>query len=446
MNKKIVQRDADPLTLGTPDGIYNQRLFDLCASDSVIGLASLDSYNPALDAIGFVDSNVDTVHEHFLTWVAARYDGDAEAYTSGVATDACAPGETVESGGCKFLLEDWTRLRRASDTRDMTNLGMKYCETQPMYTIAGQRIENDKMWDVVRLGKVILRDMHRQIILGDGGEAAQTDGLVNLIQSTYTDPSTNSRCDEMAGHVVNWGGQGMAITNGQTGATYNGTAIPDGYQLIDVVNSYVQMARRRVQMSSLSGAPKHIALIPTNFMQCLIDAYICYTVCANDITRMDTWEARSRREQLQAQIGVYGTITLTFSGTPITFFPWDYGLYNESTGTGQIMFLVPDVGNTPVIRIQQKNMQRVLTDANSMFRDDKYQATDMGRWLWWEDRDHTCYRIHVENQHRVYLRAPWLQMRITNVTCGNVGLENFSMDPQSPRYLIPTGVDNQPWT
>lgn len=436
--QQMITRDADPLTAGSPTGLYNQLLFDLCSDDAVISLSLANAYNPALNAIGFIDSDVYRIQENFLSYIGADGTG-ADSATSGVATDPCAPANSIESGGCAFVLEGWTRLRRSSPVRDMTDTGERYCETQPIYTIGGERIDNDQMWDLTQMATVIIRDMHRQVILGDAGEDAQTDGLINLIQSTYTDPVLQSSCKEMAGHVVDWNGQTMCLTDGQTGATYNGNAIPDGYQMIDVIKAYVRMARGRIQMSSIAGAPKHIALIPMNMMQSLIDCYVCYTVCGSDITRMDSFEARTMNERLQSEVGIFGAVNLMFDGVPIAFFPWDFGLYDEVAGTGQIIFLVPDVGNTPIVRIQIKNMQSVL--AQQFFANGNYQATDLGRWLWWENRDNTCYQMHVENQHRVYMRAPWLQMRITNIAHGNVGPENFSMDPQSARFLTPSGAD-----
>jgi hypothetical protein len=195
VNRKIDENGnvvrGDSITLpGTIDGIYNQQLFDPCSPDSLVALSLFGSYNPAIDAIGVVNSKYDNIHRDMITYVAA--DGAAAASpTSGRQTDACADGNSFESGGCAFSLSGWGRLRRSSDGRDITNENMRYCETQPSYDIGGVAIDNDYEWDLKRAATVLLQDIQRELIVGSAAVGGSADGLEQLVTYGYQDPDTD---------------------------------------------------------------------------------------------------------------------------------------------------------------------------------------------------------------------------------------------------------------
>jgi len=437
------------LALGSPDGLYNQELFDLTAGDTLLGLFGGTTYNPALNAIGFENSDYQRRMEVFLTYIGAKGTG-AGTPTSAVLVDPCEPGQGVEAGGVNYLIEGWTKLRRSSDVRQLDDLTIKYWETQPRYTIAGQRIENDLQWDLYRLTQVILQDMQEQLMVGDGTNSNETDGFLNLISSTYLDPITGVSHPEMAGHVFDWHNNTMGTTPTSAGVTYNGNAVADGKDIIDVINAYTQMVSKRLSKATFGGSPKIIAMLPANMLQSLMEVYVCKKYCAGDTIEVSgttvvsvnvnagagsigVYEKRKELEMLYAQLGAYNAVTLNFNGVPITFYPYDYGLYNESTKRGSIVFLVPDVGNTPIVRIHTQDFGSVLNSAFS--NDPNYRASDQGRFLWWEARDHTCYTTHLQNNHRVYMRARWLQMKITNIQYTNLAIDDLSMNVNSPRYL-----------
>lgn len=427
-----VERDADPLTLPQAvDGIYNQLLFDLCGDNDLVSLSLMGAYNPALDAIGFVTNNTYHIHEDMIVYVSA--DGAAAGEpTSGVQTDPCAPGNEIESGGCAFELTGWGRLRRSSPVRDITDVMLKYCEQQPIYNIAGQRIDNDYEWDVVRLMSVILHDFQRLFITGNNANPGEADGLEQLVTYGYTDPDTAEDCTSMDSTVVDWNGNAICPTNGAVGVTVNGVLITDGYRLTDIIKAFLRKTQTGIQMSSLVGAPLHVGLATTATLNCLISCYVCDLVCGGDVERMDTFEARAEIARLRQQFGANGAVLLSFEGYPVLFYAYDWELYDDQSGYTDMYLLTPTVGNTPLLRIQVKDMSEAtrITERGT----DVFRVTDQNRVLSWENWDNTCYQVSSELQWRVYLPAPWAQMRITNVTC-DTPLGEISPDPLSSVFI-----------
>lgn len=421
-NTKVVER-GDNLSLAAADGLYNQPLFDLCGNNDLVAL-SLRSNN-ALDAIGFETSNVYRLVENFITYIAP--DGTAAGSpTSGVITSPCEPGQQIESGGVTFELEGWGRLRRSSPVRDITDLGIRYCEKTPIYDLAGSRIDNDYEWDVVRMMTVIMQDLNRQVIVGDNSVAGQADGLRQLVNYNYTDPRTLQPAKIMDSYVLNWNNNPMCQDAGASGVTYNGNATANGFNIIDYIRSFLRRTAQRINMSSLSGQAPHIGLLPTEHLTDLIRCYVCYTVCGNDITRMDSWEARTRLSALETQFG-NGSVTLNFDGFPVTFIPYDYELLS-SDGKGEMYILTPNIGNTPVLRFQVKDMSAIAATPPAQ---GAYRVTDNNRVLSWETRDHTCYQVHSEIQWRAKLTAPWAQMRVYNMKAAGTMFGAISGDPLS---------------
>lgn len=430
---EIVMRDADPLTLpGTVDGIYNQLLFDLCGDNDLVSLSLMGGYNRALDAIGFVTSGVQLIHEDMITYVSA--DGTAAGEeTDGWISDPCAPGNSVESGGCSFELTGWGRLRRSSPVRDITDVINKYCIQQPRYRIDGSMIDNDYEWDVVRLNATILHDFQRLFINGSALVAGQHDGLEQLVTYGYQDPGSQEDCSAMDATVVDWNDNAICPTNGATGVTVNGVAIADGYRLLDIIKAFLRRTQTRIQMSSLSGSPLHIGLATTNTINCLISCYVCDLVCGGDVERMDSFEARAEIARLRQQFGANDAVLLTFEGYPVLFYAWDWELYDSVGDNSDMYILTPTVGNTPLFRIQTKDMSNINTTTGQS-PIPQFRVTDQNRILSWENWDNTCYQVHTEMQWRLYMPGPWAQMRITNVSCNGVFGE-ISPDPLSAAFI-----------
>lgn len=429
-NYKIVQRaGAEDLTVAATQGLYNQPLFDLCADDALLAFSLTNSYNPALDVIGFETSNVHLIKRQMLTYIAAS---GAAAGSASVSdhSDPCAPGNGTEFGTCGYELEGWGRLRRSSDTRDITDVIIKYCEKEPILDIAGNKIDDDYEWDAVRLMTVMLQDFQRRFIDGNKTVAGQHDGLEQIITYGYTDPDTDEVCSTMDSTVIDYGENAMCPEGGAEGVTYNGDAVADGYDIYDFFASFLRRTRQRIAMSSLSGQATHIGLIPTEHLNCLIECWVCNTHCGGDQGQMMESEVQAVLNRLKSQLADDNSVVLSFHGVPIRFFMYDYAL-NSTGDLADIYVLTPTVGNTPLLRIQVKDMNAVASHpamaANEM------RVTDNGRILTWTTVDHTCYRLHEEMQWRLFSPAPWAHMRIIDVSCVSI-FGHISSDPLSPFY------------
>ena len=429
--RDLILRGDEHTMPATVDGIYNQLLFDLCGNNDLVSLSLFGAYNKAIDAIGVVTSEVQHIHEDMIVYVSAS-GAAAGSPTTGVHVYPCDAGYSVEAGGCVFELTGWGRLRRTSAVRDVTDVIEKYCEKQPIYDIAGNTIANDYEWDVVRLMSVIIHDFQRLFITGNNAVPGEADGLEQLVTYGYENPDTDEPCTSMDATVVDWNGNAICPTDGADGVTVNGAAITDGYQMFDVVKSFLRRTAQRVNMSSLVGAPLHIGLATTEMINCMINCYVCDIVCGSDVERMDSAEARLEIARLRQEFGANSAIILTFEGYPVIFYAYDWELHDAVSGFDDIYILTPSVGNTPLVRTQIKKMSRALdiTDkSGTMFR-----VTDQDRILSWESWDHTCYTVSAEMQWRVYMNAPWAQMRIMNVSC-DTPLGGISGDPLSDLFI-----------
>jgi hypothetical protein len=427
----LVKRGDELTQPATVDGIYNQLLFDLCGDNDLVSLSLYGAYNKAIDAIGVVTSNVHHIHEDMIVYVSAS-GAAAAAPTSGVHTDPCAAGESIESGGCVFELTGWGRLRRTSPVRDVTDVIEKFCEKQPIYDIAGEQISSDYEWDVVRLMSVIIHDFQRLFITGNNAVAGEADGLQQLVTFGYVNPDTAQACSSMDSTVVDWNDNAICPVGGANAVTVNGVAIANGYSMFDLVKSFLRRTSQRINMSSLVGAPLHVGLATTETINAMINCYICDIVCSGDVERMDSPEARAEIARLRQEFGSSNAVVLSFEGYPVIFYSYDWALYDSAADNSDIYILTPTVGNTPLLRTQVKEMSRALdaTDQSGT----KFMVTDRSRVLSWESWDHTCYTVSTEMQWRVYCSAPWAQMRIMNVS-NNSPLGEISDDPLSAVFI-----------
>lgn len=440
--KNLVKRtSSEALSIAPVDGLYNQPLFDLNADDSILAFTLWNGYNRALDAIGFTNSSVYSIQKNFLTYIAPAGTAAGSPVSSDHA-DACAPGTSVEAGGCSYKLEGWGRMRKTSDTRDLTDIPIRYSVMSPQYDIGGQMIEDDLEWDMIRLTTVMLQDFQRRIINGNKAVAGQSDGLLNLITYGYVDPVTGEECSSMDATVIDYGGNVFAPVNGATGVTFNGVAVADGYSFYHYVASWARRVRQRINNSSLSGDPYHIALIPDVHLNSLIEAWVCHVHCGGDLDQAMRSETVALLNQYKEQLYTGGAVTLTFNGIPVTFYPYDYGLLDDPVNgepiTGTIIFLTPRVGNTKLLEIQMKDMNQI----NRLETGEEYMVMDNGRFLSWNTVDHTCYRVNMEMQWRIDMPAPWAQMVITNVAADSI-FGAISSDPLSP-YFTETNLVKYP--
>lgn len=426
--KNLVVR-GDNLTLpANVDGLYNNLFFDMCADDALLAFTLFGGYSGVLDAIGFETENVNNKVVNFITYVGPEGTA-AGSPTSGVQTNACEPGQSVEAGFCQYNLSGWGRLRRSSPIRDITDVTTKYCDQSPTYTIAGQRIQDDYVWDLTRINAVILQDLQRQIIVGNQATAGEHNGLSRIINYNYA-TIAGQECTSMDSTVIDYNGQAMCPTEGAEGVEINGVAAADGYQLLDYINAWLRRTAKRIRMSSLNGAYRHIGLISTEALSCLLDCYVCFVTCGRDVSRMNEPEVRTEIARLKNQLNQDSAITLNHQGINVTWYTYDYEMINGS-GNTDIYILTPQVGNTPLLRVQVKDMSNAAN--HPAMNAAEMRVSDGNRILSWTTIDHTCYQVHSEIQWRLWNVAPWAQLRITDVACDPI-FGNISGDPLSDFY------------
>lgn len=426
MYNTVKRRNGD-LTLGDLATIYGCcGLFDMCSDQDLMSL-SLEGQNKFLDWLSWQLTNVCLVKKSFINYVRpAQSQG---ACTDGYLGDPCADPNGVEWGACEFELRDFARLRRAGPVRDATMNDVRYCEMQPRYRLDGTPITDDREFDMRLATEAVLQDLKRMLITGNAATAGQFDGLAQLVASNYTDP-TGRRCATMDSVVIEWNGNDL---DGGNGITWNGAAVANTYDFIDVLAAVIRRIRQRISWApALSAQPMGVGdmvlVMPTFMTRCLLDSYTCWSVCASTTT--DTYEARTFRNQLLG--GMFGDGRIYIDGFEIPLISYDWGLTQGPT-TADIYLLTGKIGNVRLLNGQLLDMRAVPGG----YPEAGYSYTDGGRILTWVERDHTCVQQIVEMRPRLLSWAPWANARIQNVVCNQPG-GPLGPDPCDASYFVET--------
>lgn len=445
---QLITRDADPLTyVAAAETLYgNNLLFDLCADDSLAALSLFGSYPQLLDWIGWEMSNAYKVHEYFISYVAAS-GAAADAPSTGYITDPCAPGNPAEWGFCDFQLTGFGMLRRGSQVRDMGVDDLKYCQAQPRYRIDGTVIDNEYEWDFTLATSAMVQDLSRMVVTGDATTPGQFDGLQKLIATGYQS-TAGADCIEMDSIVIDYNYNAICPEDGATGVTVNGNAVADGFQFFDLLRSALRRIVHRARNSSYGKITDgDIAIVmPFEWINCLLDCWVCYIKCGRDITRIDSYEARQFRDTLNG--GPFGDgILMNIEGFNIPIIAHDWGTITEGNplaspdpipDSADIYLLVRSLGGQPVLRGQLNDLTGVARREASR----GYSTYDAGRILTWDNLDNMCRQLQAEMRPRLLNRAPWAQVRFQHVVCDNI-LGTTSVDPLSPFfYATKTAVAN----
>lgn len=416
------------LTLGTEDGLYSTipPLFDPCGDNDLMSL-SFARVNPFLDWLGWVPtSTYRLVREFILFNRAAKTIGGTKS--AGWLADPCADPNSIETEFCELVIQGFSRLRRAGPVRDITKTGLNYCETSPRYRIDGSLVNDDREYDIARAVEVIIQDLAAMVIDGDHDTDGQFDGLENLVTTGYD-------CCWLDSTVIDWNGNDM---DGGAGATWNGNAIPATASFVDLLMALVRRIRtRKNQVPTLAGRGfaegDMVLVLPSSFATCVLDAYTCWTVCAGDMTQMQSFEARRYRDALNG--GMFGAGQITIEGMTIPLMPYDFGLLN-SGNTFDAYLLTRGVAGRRWLYGEYNNMTPVAAKVGDKI------SLDGGKLLQWNEEDHTCEKRLVEMQPRLVLEAPWAQVRIHDITCDVVG-GPLTSDPWGGEYFPYTCVDER---
>jgi len=390
-------------------------LLDLCNDQDLMSL-SLMGTSPLLDWIGWEPSDMCTMRKYFITWARAAENGGAA--TPGYLADPCADAYGAEWGGCDFLLDGFGRLRRATPVRDATRVGLRFCEAQPRYRLDGTPITDDLEYDMRIATEALIQDLNRLIITGahtNGTDDGLFNGLQSLVTYGYQD-TQGRRCTMMDSIVIDWNRNTIcdALT-GEHGATWNGTSLPAGVTLIDVLRRALQRVLQRIRWAGALNINQQktgdiVLVMPSTAISDFLDCFTCWSVCAESTTA--TYEARTYRDSLNG--GAFGAGQITLDGVTIPILPHDYALINSATSIDMYL-LVRAVGGQRLITGQYNPLnQAVAAIPNSAY-------TDGGRLLTWTEQDNTCVRRVVEMQPRLLVWAPWAQVRIQDVYSAPVG-------------------------
>lgn len=406
-------------------------LFPLEAEDALLSLSF--GPEPFLDWIGWTPTNICVVKKYFMAWVRADKAINLE-FTEGWLADACADPHSFEWDTCDFTLHDFARLRRMGPVRDLTKTDIQYTWNQPRYRLDGSLIGNDREFDARLAMEVLLQDLRRMVIEGNSATPGQFDGLEQLVKYNYTN-SDGACCRMMDSIVIDWNDLGLA---GGDGATWNGIAITEDTELINVLIAVFRKIKRRIKMAPILASQKinvgDIALVlPEDFTTCILDAFTCWSVCGDDWSIMDNYEARTFRQGLMG--GKFGAGRIFIDGFEIPLLPFDYGLINGGN-TFDMYFLTSQIGNVKVLYGEYNNLAIAAKTQPARF------STDGGKFLFWEDLTHTCERRYLEMQPRMVMWAPWAQARIMDVSCDVHG-GVISADPTDEYFLY---KDDDPCT
>ena len=190
--------------------------------------------------------------------------------------------------------------------------------------------------------------------------------------------------------------------------------------------------RRRWQRGLAPGRPG--ARHAENLIQCLLDAFTCWSVCPGaqyNEANLNTFEARTFRDRLNG--GLFGAGRIFLDGFEIPLIPYEWGL-NHGTNRGDIYFLTLKAGNVRLIEGQYNNMANTPR-VPGLPAGIGYVSTDGGRVLTWPIWDHTCVQQVVEMQPRILMWAPWAQARIMDVRCAGV-VGPISPDPTESSFFV----------
>jgi hypothetical protein len=424
LNKNRESRSDLSIDAATKTIYGCEELFDLEAEDALLSLSFQG--DPFLDWLGWSATNICVIKKYFMAWV--RPDKNiSQEFTEGWLGDPCADPHSFEWDTCDFTLTDFARLRRMGPVRDITKTALQYTWNQPRYRLDGTVIADDREFDARLAMEVLLQDLRLMAIEGNAATPGQFDGLQQLVKYNYRN-SVGNCCRMMDSIVVDWGGNGM---DGGDNITWNGQAVGNGYSFIDLLISMYRKIRKRLRSapvlaSQTLGYGDMVLVIPEDFVNCVLDAYTCWSVCSGDFTLLDTYEARTFRNGLLG--GKFGAGEITIDSFKIPLLPFDYGMIN-SVNNFDAYLLTGNVGTIKTLYGEYNDMKKAITGITQ-----PRFAVDGGRYLLWEDYTHTCEQRFLEFQPRVLNWAPWAQGRISDISCDVMGGIS-SADPTSEYFL-----------
>lgn len=411
-NGANVQRQMVVDNTATPFGCCNY--FDSC-TDEILTLHFRGGLG-LLDWMGFNVSDECYRTIEFINFT--RPEQAAGICTTGHLGDPCEDPNGFEFGTCQLTVDDFGRYGRQGPVRDIMKPKL-YCKTDPRRRLDGTLVTDEREWDMRFAMDVMLDDIRRHMITGNAATAGQFDGLQQWVATGYD-------CNMLDSIVINWNSNPMA---GGNGITWNGAAVANTWDFVDVLQAAYRRIRRRISWAATLNTAQlrrgDIILVMPYFMtQCLLDFFTCWSVCAgaefNEVN-LQAYEARTFRTQLLG--GLFGFGEITLDGFPIPIMAYDWELINGPT-RGDVYMLTGSVGANRIWEGEHLSATAAASELGGL----GYFQTDGGRVLGKWDVENMCKQMKIWMRPRLFNRAPWAQVRFQNVQCAGV-VEPMSPDP-----------------
>jgi hypothetical protein len=420
------------VTLGNSPLYGCSGLFGLCGPDDIIGWSMRD--DPMVTWLGFYPDQFCEKSIKGLTYIdqAGTAAGSVEGTVYG---SACADPPTSEKGVCEYYIGDFGTLRACGEGVDVSNLGVRKCDKQPVYTlpiegIGPVRIDNDLDLETLAGALLVKHEVSREIITGDKNTAYQFDGLVNLVKTGYVSIKGN-RCEAMDSVITDWGNDDM------TGAV-NGHG-----SIITKVRDMWRRIKWRIQQSSL-GMPAEgdvVLAMPSWLAYQFLDEWAFWsfknsTGATGKIVTFDGYALRDTLDKFSG--GLYGAGYINIDGFNIHILPHDWAPVSQSAPSfcSDIYLLTRNLGGRQVLMGQYVPVD-VGADAVAKAAGARYFGTESmqgGRALRWLTYDNACVKPCILFRPRLFLETPWAQGRIENV-CVSTQFDPMSPDPQSHYFI-----------
>lgn len=423
VDKTLLQRTMAVGHEITPFGCCN--FFDEC-TDELMTLSYSGTLG-LLDWIGWAVSNVCHRSLEFITCVRPEMVGVVA--TEGNITDPCDDPHGFEIASCKLTTDDFARYGREGPVREIMK-PEKYCVTSPRRRLDGSVINSEFEWDIRWALDVLLTDLRKDIITGNFSLGThKLDGLERWVRTGYS-------CSALDSYVIDWNGNPMA---GGNGITWNGHAIANTFDLIQVLLSVWRRIRTRTSWAAAlqNQAPRvgdTIILLPTQLVDCLLDFYTCWAVCpttANVLAALQTYEARNYRNSLLGGAFGYGKIFL--DGFEIPLMAWDWNLQKSPT-LADMYLLTRSWGSQRIWEAEHLSSEIAMAQLAQGNAQAGYFTMDGNRILGRTDTENLCRQSKIWIHPRTFCHAPWMQVRFQDVQCAGA-LGAVSADPLETSFF-----------
>lgn len=418
-NQRIGVRQRTVSDLATPFGCCD--FFDRCGDGDLMSLHFAGAL-PLLDWLGFIVSNECYKVMEYISFVRPAYVQGSP--TGGYICDPCDDPNGIEYGSCKLTTEDFGRIGRLGPERDLMK-PKKYCLSDPLWRLDGVRVTDEREWDMKFITDTCINDINELLITGSSATCGQFDGLQRIVKTGYD-------CSILDSIVIDWNGNSM---NGGNGITWNGNAVANSFNFVDVLlAAYRRIITRKSWSPRLRTQRVNIGdmiiLMPNSMIPCLLSHFTCWSVCDgsqyNEVA-LQSYEARQFYNGLLG--GLFGQGQITLDGQIIPILGYDWGLINSPT-LGDIYLLTGSFGNFRIFEGEHIDAAVVGREMGGL----GYFSTDGGRMLWKIDTDNECRTMKGWIHPRLFCRAPWAQVRFQDVQCVQPG-GFMSADPNDTSFF-----------